>query len=268
MTGLRQADDLPDENRAAPAPAVQSNRRMVVAIAVLVVAWGAVMLNRNAIRARWWEYRLTVTEDPAERARYLALLANLGTAGLPAAARLLHQDEPALRSYGVALLHSIDDEYAVELLREATADADPTIRDNAIRALGWRGDIEWLRQLVNSPDERSAVDAVAALGSIGSDQAVDALIGLLPQHPGVAVRVQAIECLGELAVPRCVSALKSCLDDQAVFVGQTIAERMAGEAIGSLYPDQSVDTPARRTVADFAAKALERITPSAESTPP
>jgi hypothetical protein len=57
-----------------------------------------------------------------------------------------------------------------------------------------------------------------------------------------------------------VAVLTSCLDDDTVFEGMTAAERSAAAALESVQPDALVEWPEARTMADFAAAALERIT--------
>ena len=244
----------------SPHRIASSNRRMIVAIVAMVVVWAMVMLQRNAIRARWWEYQLVRVESLEDRARYLALLANLGDRALPAAERLLHSEDASARSYGLVILNQASSPRAGQLLRRAAADPDPDIRRGAVRGLGARGDLAALAEIVQSSDSLAACAAVEALASIGSAEAIEVLIAQASQHPLVNVRVQAIECLGELEAAQAVGVLTDCLEDGTVFEGATLAERSAARVIQAASPGQPVEWPGSRTVADFAAAALERIT--------
>jgi HEAT repeat protein len=205
---------------------------MVIAIAAMVVAWGLVMLQRHEIRARWWEYKLVHSETLADRAKYLALLAGRDGRVGRSAERLLRHADAEIRSYGLALLNHVADELALPLLGQAAADAEADIREQAI----------------------------ARLATIGSPEGIDALIAIVAGDGSTAVRVQAIQCLGDLEAEQAVAVLTSCLDDDTVFEGMTAAERSAAAALESVQPDALVEWPEARTMADFAAAALERIT--------
>ena len=247
-------------------PPARSNRRLVIAIALLVLVWAIVILQRNAIRARWWEYRLVRAESLEDRARYLALLTSLGERAVPATERLLRNGDSTVRSYALAILNQVPGERAGGLLRRAVADPDADIRETAVRGLGARKELKALIEIVRSDDSVAACTAVDALASIGSAEAIDALIVQVADHPQVAVRVQAIECLGVLEAAQAVDVLTACLVDDTVFDDTTLAERSAARAIQAVSPGRPVEWPGPRTVADFAAAALERITKQARAT--
>ena len=148
----------------------------------------------------------------------------------------------------------------------AATHPDPQMRRQAVRGLGAEGKVTVLRQMVQGDDPVTACAAVEALASIGSDEAVEILIAQIRRadageaDPALAVRVQAIESLGELQAAEAVEALVECLDDPTLFEGRTAAERSAAGAIEALRPEYTVDWPGARTVAEHAAQALERIT--------
>lgn len=245
---------------------------MIVAISVMVVIWLAVMLGRNQIRARWWTYKLTVSRTLDEQAAYLARLASLGDAAVPSAQRLLGEDDPLLRSFGLAILQHAPGRRARDLLVAASADGDPSIRTEAVRGLGVRRDLEALSRIARGAEPVAAAAATVELGRIGTAEAIGVLTDLVCTQECVAVRVEAIECLGGLpGAPdaKRIDVLAKCLDDDTLFEGHTAAERAAMEAAASLQPGQPVDWPSsRRTVGHFAARALERITGRTRATAP
>ena len=252
-----------------PRNVTSSNRRLFLAVAVMVVVWLAAMLYRNEIRARWWLYRLTslsTTDGLDPHARYLARLASVGEAALPAAERLLQDSDTTLRSFGVTLLQRLQSPRAGELLLDASSDPDPVIRGEAVRGLGGRGDVTSLRRIVRRDDPVAACAAVEALASVGSQEAVEIIISQVRNgaardgRAGLPVRVQAIESLGELQAGQAVEALIDCLADQTFFEGWTAAERSAAAAVAAMRPGNRVNWPEPRTVAQYAAEALQRIT--------
>ncbi len=232
---------------------------MAVAIVGMVGLWAVVVLERNPLRARWWEHKLVASTAMADRARYLALLANLGPRALPVAQRLLSSKEATVRSYGVVILDQLDDERAAELLRRAADDPDPDVRDGAIHGLAARGDVAALAEIVGAADPEAACVAVEGLGSIGSPQAIDVLVAALRADVAVVVKVQAIECLGAAEDAGAIEVLTACLDDPTVFEGRTAAERSAARALDAVGRDLELEQPGPRTVASFAAAALRRM---------
>jgi hypothetical protein len=213
---------------------------MIIAIGAMVVAWGLVMLQRHEIRARWWEHKLVHSETLEGRAKYLALLAGQDGRVGRSAERLLRHADAEIRSYGLALLNHVADELALPLLGEAAADAEADIREQAI----------------------------ARLATIGSPESIDALIAIVAGDGPTSSRVQAIQSLGDLDAEQAVVVLILCLSDDTVFEGMTAAERSAASALEAVQPGALVEWPETRTVADFAAVALERIAEDSQPTPP
>ncbi|MCP4249864.1 MAG: HEAT repeat domain-containing protein [bacterium] len=244
----------------------RSSRRLVVAITLMVLVWVAVLVGRNQIRARWWEYRLTrtPTADAAQdRAGYVARLASLGPAALSSAQRLAAHEDPNLRILGVTLAEQIDHPRSVDLLTEAATDPDPEIRTAAVLGLRRHRAVPPLADLARGCDAIAACAAVDALAAIGTTEAIDVVTALAA--PGadnraeLAVRIQAIESLGLAGIKSAVPVLKSCLDDNTVFEGRTLAERSAAAAIEAHHPGSRMTLPGPRTVAGFATRALEAI---------
>lgn len=235
---------------------------MVVSIVVMVAVWAVVIGFRNQLRARWWAYRLVRAEQVEERTEYLRLLVSLGPTAVPVAEGLLGQTDPSMRSLAMPILHHAECDRAHRLLVDATNDHDEVIRQQAVLGLRGYGDVPTLSRIARREDPAAACAAVIGLASLASPQAIDVLIDLVPpkaNHDGLAVRVQAIQSLGQLEVARAAAALRACLDEQTVFEGMTAAEQSAAVALRMLHPDQDVAEPEPRTVAAFAAQALRSI---------
>lgn len=238
----------------------RADRRMALFIVALVLLWGAAMVNRNQIRARWWAYRLARSQQLDVRTHYLALLVSLGEPSVIAASALLRHEDAAVRSYGLVILQHAPSDEAGALLVEATGDADADLREQAVLTLGRRKNVSALKSLAQSPDQTVACAAAASLASVGSDQAIEILIQQVRHDKRTAVRVQAIECLGELGAGQATEVLTACLDDPTLYAGTTASQRSAARAIGTLRPDLALEQPSPRTVGQFAAEALQRIT--------
>jgi len=249
---------------------VKSNRRMVVAIVVMVLLWLGIILLRNEIRVRWWAYRLARSERPEAQTAWLARLLSLGETSLPAAEWLLEREDPAVRSFALPILHHVRSEESRALLVEAAGDADGHLRGEAIRGLAFHGDQDTLARIARTGEPVTACRAVLGLAAIGSDQALEILAdlaGAAVEGGRLAVRVEALQVLGELEARRAVGVLTECLDDDTVFSGWTVAERDAAEALAEFDPRQRLAEPEPRTLGDFAARALERIGAAAGGEP-
>ena len=112
-------------------------------------------------------------------------------------------------------------------------------------------------------DPIAASAAVDALAAIGTAEAIGVVIALAASggdgHTNLTVRIQAIESLGMAGIKSAVPVLESCLVDNTVFEGRTLAEQSAAAAIEALHPGSPLAWPAPRTVAAFASRALEAM---------
>jgi HEAT repeat protein len=105
-----------------------------------------------------------------------------------------------------------------------TADADLALAE-AVDLLGWVGedaDAEWLRSLAVSRDAALALPAVRALGRLGTDAAVDALLSLIETRD---LDHAAIDALGTTGHPRAWASLIGLLDhpQRAVTAAHAVA---------------------------------------------
>ncbi|MGO9097398.1 MAG: HEAT repeat domain-containing protein [Bryobacteraceae bacterium] len=117
---------------------------------------------------------------------------------------------------------------AVEPLRRALYDANPTRRRVAAHVLGWLEDSRAVAPLVRSLEDPNQIEVVRgqcaeSLGYLGSGQAIPALIRSL-KDPSVEVRFWSVFALGAAKAPpwgtvkgsRVKAALESMLGDPAV----------------------------------------------------
>jgi HEAT repeat protein len=202
----------------------------------MVAAFGAVVAYRDAIRVRWWAYRLAGCDDPKERVQYAALLASRREQSLPGLRRLMASDDAGVRSVAVMVLNTIEGEAALELLVTAAGDPDAVVRRNAIVGISMHeagAAAAALGGLVDHPDESTGMLAVSRLGGLRSEMVDVLLARLAREHPSAGIRAQAIETIEVRGGDSATEALSACLEDDAVFSGLTEGERGALEAIQS-----------------------------------
>ena len=241
-------------------------------IPALILLCGAALLSRNVIRAHWWAHRLASADSAPQRLVYLQRLISLGDHAAPAVAGWLADDDVALRSMAVAVLHHARSERALRFILKACEDPDVDVRRLAIKGLAIRGDpraVEELARIVGAADERTGMIAAAALGMIGSDRAGQALVDLVRSslHPGV--RIEAIDALAALGFHQAVEILREAVTDTAVFRGMTEsdanASRMFQGAKARLAPEGDLSAGAslgmarHHSVAEQARQALRAL---------
>ncbi|MGB9623727.1 MAG: HEAT repeat domain-containing protein [Phycisphaerae bacterium] len=253
-----------------------AHRRMWIIIAALVVLWAAAMLFRWEIRARWWGYRLAHTDSPASRAYYFACLASIGDRAVGTAGRLLRNPSPEVRLEAVGILHRCRSERAGALLLQAMGDGDADVREAAALGLALHHDkaaMPSLLEMLRSDDADTALAAAVAMQHIGTPQAAAALVETVRTRAvgerSATLRAQAIDSLGLIGDRQAVPALIECLTDERPVTTRPAADRALLRAIEAIGPDlarQGLDPkslaamPAPVTVADLAARALQRIT--------
>jgi len=207
---------------------------MIAAVAVMVLLWLLVVLSRNDIRVWWWGYRLRQCSALTDRVHYMQLLVGMGARCLPVAEDLLADEDAALRSFGVALLHPLAGEESFALLGRACHDPDAEVRQSAIIGLSLRAGVQTvplLCELTDHVEVATAMLATSRLGMLRSPAALDALRGLACGHTQAGVRAQAIETLAEWGGDEVVDTLITCLADEVVFEGLTVSQRGAADAL-------------------------------------
>lgn len=107
---------------------------------------------------------------------------------------------------------------ALDVLREALADTDPSVVEAAAWATGEAGHAAagTVSLLCDVARDHGAAlcreAAVAALGAIGDERGLPAVLGALEDKP--AVRRRAAVALAAFADPRAEAGLRRCLDDR------------------------------------------------------
>jgi len=249
---------------------------MWITIAALVVLWAVAMLFRWEIRARWWGHRMAHADSPASRAYYFACLASIGDRAVGTAARLLRNASPEVRLEAVGILHRCRSERARALLLRAMSDGDADVREAAALGLALyhdRSAMPSLMKMLRSDEPNTALAAAVAMQHIGTPEAAAALIETvrtrLVGERSATLRAQAIDSLGLIGDRQAVPALIECLTDERPGATQPAADRALQRAIEAMGADLAgkgfdpkslAEIRAPATVADLAARALQRIT--------
>jgi HEAT repeat protein len=102
---------------------------------------------------------------------------------------------------------------------------------------GFNDEVSILELALLDEDEQTRRDAVEALGEIGNDKAIEALLGALVDDDSYQVRGDATEMLGILGVIDAVESLiQALLED-----GSTFVRRKAAEALGVIGDIRAVE---------------------------
>jgi len=136
--------------------------------------------------------------------------------------RLFRHSDPRIRRESIRLYGQLGAEQGGEPLLGALGDADTSVRQAAIAALGGlkvKTAVPPLRQLAEAhPGTRDLEEqkkAIAALGAIGDPQVLPTLIGLLHRRRWLArrrteeLRIAAAYALGALRMPEAMEALRA-----------------------------------------------------------
>ncbi len=235
---------------------------------MLIIGLGLVV-SRAPIRIQWWEWRLRHAQTDAQRLHYFHLLGSMGPSAIGAAKSLLVDQDPSLRGMGVGILQQIDSPQTTELLRKASKDPDPQVRELAIFGLAMHRNpdvVPMLRERVWSDDVTSCRAAVAALGSYGCETSSSTLERIVREHSSALVRAEAIEQLAAMRCSDSIPILIEALDDLEPYDGSTTYEEL-DRVVEQWYQRQHSETAEKpievvkgRTVADRAGMALRQIT--------
>jgi HEAT repeat protein len=165
---------------------------------------------------------------PTVRATALGALARLGAAGPDDVTAALADPDATVRRRAcevAARVAGID-------LRPALADPDPSVVEAAAWALGERGEAaagavdELTRVARDHEDALSREAAVAALGAIGDERGLPAILAATADRP--AVRRRAVIALAPFTGPEVDAALQRALSDRDWQVRQA-AEDLTGD---------------------------------------
>ncbi len=117
---------------------------------------------------------------------------------------------------------------ALGILKEQLTSPDPEIRLRAASALGRVGvqsGIDALVRFLDSDDQRTQLTAMEGLVGVNSAPLLDRVVALLAS-PNVGVHLGAVAVLSKLKEPAAVGVLASLLDDPRPSVRRTAAELM------------------------------------------
>ncbi len=159
----------------------------------------------------------------------------LATIGGPkvmdAVLQLIRDQNENIRRSAIEILNQTKDVRAVDHLIAATRDDDWWVRERAADALGEIGDPKAsaaLTQMLGG-DARSVPAALRALGKLGSEQVLAALLPLL-ERPEKDIRVEAVNAISKLTSEKTAETIKGKLQPLMSGADETIA-RVAADAV-------------------------------------
>lgn len=166
--------------------------------------------------------RLLADESAAVRATALGALVRMERMTADDVRRALADADPSVRRRAATLAVPIADVDLVGLLD----DADATVVEAAAWALGERGSnaaVDALTGVAEAHDDALCREsAVAALGAIGDERGLDAILAALRDQP--AVRRRAVIALASFEGERVEAALRTALEDRDWQVRQAAEE--------------------------------------------
>lgn len=278
----------PDATRS-PKPRRPRTRWGLLTCLLLVTLFVITIAKRNAIRARYWAYRLAAAESPQEQTHYLNCILAVRDEAEGAIRWLGRQDDPNARLLAVIILGTRAGGFETARLPRFLSDPDLTVRESAALALAFsRASFaaDLLADKAESDNPDTAAAAVVGLARMDSPAVVTKLCEALSRHPAALVRAQAAEALAQRleddtgdpvagdkppADETCLPflSLVRALDDDGRFAGRLALEREIAAAAafargrGLPIPDDSVREPRAvedRTVGAIAARELSRLT--------
>ena len=247
----------------------------------MTLAFLAVVVYRNPIRAHWWAYKLKQTDDLTEQAYYIACLASAEDDAIGALESLIDQPQIELRLLAIpasqGMTPSLRHERILTQLLHSSDEEVAAAAATAIAFTRWEPGDRQLLSFANSKHESLAVAAAVGLARIDSDAATAALCEMARNHKSPKARAQAIESLGshlqlhptsQPAQPSNADPLPvlvRALSDSATFTGKLAIERevesisaavtaQKGLRVAASQPDHA------RTVAEIAAAILSTLT--------
>ena len=165
--------------------------------------------------------------DPSVRATALAALQRLGAATSDEVGRLLADESPVARRRAAEIARHHREVDLVPMLD----DADPTVVEAAAWALGEREEatevvVVALARLATSHDDPLCREAaVAALGAIGDERGLPAILAATGDKP--AIRRRAVIALAPFEGPEVDAALQRALTDRDWQVRQAAEDLLA-----------------------------------------
>jgi HEAT repeat protein len=248
-----------------------ADRRMVIAIVALVVAWGALMVFRTPIRVHWWARQLARTSDPAVRLGCANMLAAHADLAVGPAGKLLDHADPDVRLLVVGILNRAKTRRAEPYLLTAMGDRDRDVRQSAALGLArWRGNeaLPALELMLEDGDHQVVCTAIVALQRVGSPRARQLVADKLASGEPLPVLVQAVESVSLMRATQAIPALIDLLGDERAVTTAPAGRRAVlkflrrnPQKLAHLnLPTTTMSVQEYLTVADEAARALRAIT--------
>jgi HEAT repeat protein/cyclophilin family peptidyl-prolyl cis-trans isomerase len=181
--------DQAETERDSPAAAFRLAVYALVRLNAYEALASAVLDGSGQPRVRWWPVAFALQRMADPRA-------------LPALLTLAADPHPYTRGFAVRGLGAVKAREAGPRLLPLVRGPDEAVAVQAIRALGQIGDRAAgpaLLELIQAPKTGAHVrlEAIAALGTVNADGAIDSLLDLLA-HPAPAMRAAAIRSLAQL----------------------------------------------------------------------
>lgn len=167
-----------------------------------------------------------------------------------------------VRKFIIDILGSTGDLDALPLLLKALEDKEENVRTSAVEHLGNiqknESVVNALIAILKSGDVWVAYHAADALGRIGDEKAVDALISVLPQK---ALRKPVINALGQIADARSLTSIVPFLKDES----KTIREETVNAIKRFFQKGISEKTIVERIKSTFGNEAANILLPHIQS---
>lgn len=147
-------------------------------------------------------------------------------------AELLKHDDDRVRRAAITALSKLTTPKALDALRIAIRDRSPQVRMQAAAGIGTRKGLRSANTLTKAYDDEGDQEVqlaiIAALGRLGTTDAVQRLIkiaepgGRLFRGKATAIRVAAVQALGDAKTPAAENALQHLLSDKEKEVQQAV----------------------------------------------
>ncbi len=145
---------------------------------------------------------------------------------------LVKHDDDRVRRAAITALSKLKSPKAIDALREAMRDSSPQVRMQAAAGMGARKGMRTAHTLTKAfeseEDEEVQLAIIGSLGRIATTDAVQRLIkiaepgGAIFNKKPLALRVAAVQALGEARTPAAQNTLQNLLDDKEKEVKQAV----------------------------------------------
>jgi HEAT repeat protein len=239
----------------------QGRLRLEVAAACLTCADRLLADGQNAAAAAWYARLSGETEtQPVRMAAWRGTIRSNPEQGLGAVCAALASGDPALESMGLHLVPEVSGTGATEQLAKCLAQVSSPVRALLLGALAARGDVAArgvVQKALSSQDPAVRLAAINALGTLGDETSVKALVDRTKAGGSAAERQAAQQSLVRLRGPRTSEVLTGLLsqEDPSQQVG-LIRVLAARNAVSSLPALEKAAEAADGAVRKEAWKAL------------